>query len=189
VCSSCAARYKYIDGDCAVCEDNECCPGGGSGSISISNCSKCTEDQYGCLSCDVGTKYVANQYYSYGTCEPCGENECCLGGNLTETCAECLDDLSGCKTCHAKRRPENGLCVWGDYGECWPEGRDPSQKIEHCISCKEDDEGCALCEKEYRNQDGICVEKNKYKSMSIMNDVHIGIVGIIVFIISIIGMF
>jgi len=188
VCSSCAAKYKYVNGDCAACGNNECCPGGGSGSTYISNCTKCTDDQLGCLSCEVGTKYVRNVYYSYGTCAACGENECCLGGNMTETCAECLEDMSGCKTCHAKRRPENGECVWGDYGECWPEGRDPSQKIEHCISCREDDDGCALCEKEYRNQDGVCVEKNKYKSMSIMNHVHIGIACIVVFIMSMIGM-
>jgi len=189
-CSNCVVNYKYVEGDCVVCGENECCPGGGSDSIPISNCSKCAENQTECLSCEVGTKYFYDEEKSIHTCEKCGENECCLGGNLIETCAECLDDMSGCKTCHARRRPEKGVCVWGDYGECWPEGRDPAdEKIDHCISCKEDDEGCALCEKEYRNQDGICVEKNKYKSMSIMNDVNIFVVGVVMFVISIVGMF
>jgi len=188
-CRDCDVGFLYDEGECSACGDNDCCPGGYEG-VSVHNCSECSDDQTGCLSCEVGTKYFYDEDRSIWTCEKCGENECCLGGNLTYTCAECLDDMSGCKTCHARRRPEKGVCVWGDYGECWPEGRDPAdEKIDHCISCKEDDEGCALCEKEYRNQDGICVEKNKYKSMSIMNDVNIFVVGVVMFVISIIGMF
>jgi len=89
-----------------------------------------------------------------------------------------------------RRRPENGLCVPGGPGECWPEGRDPADgKIDHCVSCKENDEGCAVCEEDYRNQDGICVDKKKYPSMSIMNDVNIFVVSIVMFVICIIGMF
>ena len=96
--------------------------------------------------------------------------------------------MKGCKTCHARKHPVDGVCVFGDYGECWPEGADPSKKIEHCISCREDDEGCALCEKDYRNQDGLCVEKGKYVSSGVMNGINVVLMSIVVMI-SVIGMF
>jgi len=137
---------------------------------------------------EVGTKYIYYRNEDYATCEQCGDNECCLGKNFDETCAQCTDDMTGCKTCHVKKHPVGGVCVFGDYGECWPEGRDPSNKIEHCISCRVDDEGCALCEKDYRNQDGVCVEKSKYKSSGIMNGMNVVLMSIVV-IISFIGMF
>jgi hypothetical protein len=154
--------YKYVNGDCAACGNNECCPGGDRYSISILNCTSCNENRTGCYSCEVGTKYVPIGDEPYGECTKCGNNECCVGKTYTEGCARCMDDMSGCKTCHVGYYPVNGECLVRRERECWPEDWNGSIKIEHCISCKDEEKGCALCDKEYRNQGGVCVEKGKY---------------------------
>jgi len=159
--------YKFVNGNCTSCGSNECCPGK-NGEI-ILNCTSCNENRTGCVSCEVGTKYVPIGDKPYGKCGRCGDKECCVGKSYTEGCARCMDDMSGCKTCHMGYYPVNGECLMKPERECWPEDWNGSIKIDHCISCKDEEKGCALCDKEYRNQQGVCVEKGKYVDGGSMN--------------------
>jgi len=50
-CTSCSVGYSYADGDCSLCEKNECCPGGQQTKPSYRNCAVCSENQTTCLQC------------------------------------------------------------------------------------------------------------------------------------------
>jgi len=207
-CSECSKGYRSDGNKCTACDENECCPGGNQGVTAI-NCEQCSPDQTSCTKCVDGYTLnsectVCSMGYAMenGKCTACNESECCPGGNQgvsaynckicsfnQESCMACnmgFDIQTNCLGCNIGYVYNNSECTFCGAHECCPGGMSTEPTYTNCLVCSSDMRACTQCIDGYEFRNGACTEKT---SGGLMNHVHIGIIGIIVFIMSIIEMF
>jgi len=157
----------------------------------LDNCFKCntSSDNALCDICMPGYKHIENGC----GCMKCEEGDPCVFGEPRDhesPCATCALGSAGgkslCLSCVMGNIFVAGNCVPCGEHECCPGGTETAPRYTNCSKCYYDMLTCEECMEGYVLKDGACKSKT---SGALMNHVHMGIVGIVVFILSIIGMF
>jgi len=156
-CTSCAANYKLVNGDCVKCSSDECCPGGEN--TVLEHCSGCTSDQSKCSACQSGYKLVS------GTCVECESGECCgfnnTGGDtIKQNCYGCTKDQSQCTACPSGYKLVSGECIECSANECCA-ANNTGDIGEYCFGCEEGTSKCRACIAGHKLVAGKC-ESCKY---------------------------